>query len=183
MDAPDEHLVARTAYGDRAAFAVLYDRHAPRVSGLLRQLIPEPAAAEDVLQETFWQVWARSARAYDPGRSSVTAWLLAIARSRAIDALRRRTPSPGTDDLPALPCPGPGPAERAERVEEADRLHAALHDLPAAQRQAVSLAFLAGLTHPEIAASLGVPLGTVKTRIRLGLLRLRDALPVGTGSA
>jgi RNA polymerase sigma-70 factor (ECF subfamily) len=167
----DVELLGRVAGRDRGAFAALYDRLAPRVLGLALHLLRNHPDAEDVLQETFLQVWDRAGR-FDPARCPADAWVLMIARCRAIDRLRRRRDAaPVPDELAAATA---GPARELERAEAAARVSAAGAGLPAAQREAVGLAFFAGLTHGQIARRLGLPLGTVKTRIRLGVLRLRD---------
>jgi RNA polymerase sigma-70 factor (ECF subfamily) len=178
MSSSDEQLVTRIAAGDRSAFAHFYDRHAGRVYGLLLYMLRHAGDAEDVLQDTFWQIWERSASRYDVRRSPPVAWLLAIARSRALDLLRKRKL---LSELPGeYGCPNcsyePDPIQRLERSETGHQLRTALAVLPEAQRQAVMLAFYTGLTHDQIARQLALPLGTVKTRIRLGLRRLRGIL-------
>jgi RNA polymerase sigma-70 factor (ECF subfamily) len=172
MASSDAELLHHVASGDRTAFAEFYDRHAGRVLGLLRAMLRAPADADDVLQETFAQVWARAAQ-YDPARSSAAAWLVLIARSRARDYQRRhrRIVSP--------PPEGAAPAVQhgdLERRESAGLARSALDRLPAEQRAAVALSFFRGLTHEEIARVQSLPLGTVKTRIRLGMQRLRELL-------
>ncbi len=169
IDSTDGLLLEQVADGDRQAFAALYDRYAHRLLGLIVRILGIRGDAEDVLQETFLQVW-RTAGRFDPAKAPPDVWLLLLARSRALDRLRRRTPvieagqeRASADDPPA----------EAERTEAADRAREAVNDLPADQRVAVELAFFHGLTHEEIAARLNAPLGTVKTRIRLGLIRLR----------
>jgi RNA polymerase sigma-70 factor (ECF subfamily) len=173
VQSPDEELLKRIAAGDSPAFAQFYDRHAPRVLGQLRQLLG-PQQAEDVLQETFLQVWSR-AHQYDPARAPALAWVALIARSRALDYLKRRRPegalAPGQE-----PACLHDPAGLLERLEAGDRLRRALEQLPEAQRSAITLAALGGLTHDEVAREQGLPLGTVKTRIRLGMQRLRQLL-------
>jgi RNA polymerase sigma-70 factor (ECF subfamily) len=166
--------LVRIAAGDRAAFGVFYDRHAARVCGLLTRLLGRRPEADDVLQETFWQVWTR-AGGYDPQRSGPLVWLIMIARSRALDCLRR-----GGRRIPA-PAPGPtlAPdqgAEAVERDEDARQAGAALEQLPEEQRTVIRLAFYDGLTHTQIADAQSLALGTVKTRIRLGMRRLREIL-------
>lgn len=182
MPVPDADLLTRIADRDTEAFAAFYDRYAPRAFGLALQLLRNRPDAEDVLQETFLQVW-RSAGRYDPGRASAEAWLLMLARSRAVDRLRRRRAVGGSDDLPDVPT-GPDPAELPELRDEGCRLATALGHLPPEQREPIALAFYRGMTHDQIARHLAVPLGTVKTRIRLGLTRLRDRIgrPTGVGS-
>jgi RNA polymerase sigma-70 factor (ECF subfamily) len=166
----DPELLARIAARDRAAFATFYDRYAARAFGLVLQLLQNRADAEDVLQDVFLQVWVQAGR-FDPARASAEGWVLLLARSRAIDRLRRIRPAAGRP-LPEPAAPNAG--DPAEAKEEAGRATAALDRLPAEQRVPIRLAFFAGLTHDQIARRLNVPLGTVKTRIRLGMIRLRE---------
>jgi RNA polymerase sigma-70 factor (ECF subfamily) len=173
MTPSDVELMRRTATGDRDAFAALYDRLAPRAFGLVLHLLRNRGDAEDVLQETFLRVWDR-ARTFDPQKCPPEGWVLMIARCRAVDRLRRRQP---TGDEPAEPTADSQPPGREiERQEDACRIAAALAGLPAEQAKAIRLAFFGGLTHEQVARLLGLPLGTVKTRIRLGMIRLRDRL-------
>ena len=172
-------LVARIAAGDRDAFNRFYDLLAPTAYGLIRRVLRDPEAAAEVLQEVFWQVW-REAPQYDPTRGSPEAWLVMRAKTRAIDRLRSirrrdRTFVAPVDDSVAQS--GEGPAENpAVAAEERGLVWTALAQLPEPQRRVIELAFFDGLTQSEIAARLGEPLGTVKTRARLGLERLRGAL-------
>jgi RNA polymerase sigma-70 factor (ECF subfamily) len=176
MTLSNTELVRRAASGDRDAFAALYDRLAPRVFGLLLRLLRNRGDAEDVLQETFLRVWDRAAT-FDPQRCPPDGWVLMIARCRAVDRLRRRQPTP---DDPAEPAADQPPDRELERQEDAGRLIAALAGLPAEQAEAIRLAFFGGLTHEQVARAQGLPLGTVKTRIRLGMIRLRDRLGAPT---
>jgi RNA polymerase sigma-70 factor (ECF subfamily) len=172
---PDSHLLRRIAAGDKAALAAFYDRHAARVLGLLLRILGDRDDAEDVLQETLWQVWQQAAR-YDPARSNPDNWLTLLARSRALDFRRRRSPSadpPAAEDRVAEADPAGG----LERREMAQLVRAALERLPDEQREAIRLAFYDGLTHEQVAEELSVPLGTAKTRIRRGMRRLRGLLP------
>lgn len=172
MTSSDVELMCRTAGGDREAFAALYDRLAPRVFGLVLHLLRNRGDAEDVLQETFLRVWDRAAT-FDPHKCPPAGWVLMIARCRAVDRLRRRQP---TADDPAEPVAEEPPGRDLERQEDAARVAAAMAGLPAEQAEAIRLAFFGGLTHDQVARALGIPLGTVKTRIRLGMIRLRDWL-------
>jgi RNA polymerase sigma-70 factor (ECF subfamily) len=169
MAACDVELMRRVAARDRAAFAELYDRLAPRAFGLVLHLLRNQTDAEDVLQEAFLKVWDLAPR-YDPARCPPDGWVLMIARSRALDKLRRRRQT--ADECPE-PAADDAPGRELERRETAERIAAALAGL---QAEAVRLAFYGGLTHEQIAGRLGLPLGTVKTRIRLGMVRLRDRL-------
>jgi RNA polymerase sigma-70 factor (ECF subfamily) len=165
-----EALLQRLTGGDPAALGEFYDLYAGLVNGLALRILRNTAEAEDVVQEVFVQVW-RQAERYDPGRGSAEAWLCTIARSRALDRLRRRASrreEPG-DALPA------GASERP-RTEEALAVREALESLSSDQRSALELAYYEGLTQSEIADRLGQPLGTVKTRIRTAMIRLRDVL-------
>ena len=173
--ATDAALIGRIAEGrDAAAFAALYDRLAPHALGLLFRVLRNRPDAEDVLQETFLQVWNQAER-FDPARSVPLGWVLMIARSRATDRLRRK-PRPACESVPDVPTAG-DPTAGLQATETAGRMSAALGGLPPEQAVPIRLAFYEGLTHERIAARLGIPLGTVKTRIRLGMARLRDRFP------
>jgi RNA polymerase sigma-70 factor (ECF subfamily) len=174
MERIDQELLTMMAAGDSSAFGVLFDRYSSRVLGLLVKFVRRREDAEDLLQATFCEVWRR-APSFDPSRSRCESWLLLIARSRALDHLRSRRPAA---ELTAVPEAATDHDLTAalERVEASDRLHEALQRLPEEQRRAIELAFFAGLTHDQIAGKLEAPLGTIKTRIRLGMNRLRDSL-------
>jgi RNA polymerase sigma-70 factor (ECF subfamily) len=179
-DVPDGTLLGLMARGDGAALSTLYDRHATAVYSLALRVLRDPLDAEEVVQEVFAQSW-RQADRYDPSRATVAGWLMMQAKSRAIDRLRGRrarpdaTAAPG-HAMPDMPDPAAGPDLSAVQAEEARRMREALRSLPALQRTAIELAYYDGLTHSEIAERLAQPLGTVKTRIRQGLLTLRGAL-------
>ena len=170
----DEVLAARVAQGDRKAFEILYDHHASIVMGIALRITGERVVAEDVVQETFWRMW-QSAYAYQPERGPVTVWLFRIARNLAIDAYRRRSGRPKvvideTDVDPILermPDPDMNVPEQARN---------ALKTLPQEQRQVIELAYFSGMTRQEIAKATGQPVGTIHTRARLGLQKLRAAL-------
>ncbi len=174
VETTDQQLLARIACGDRAAFGAFYDRHAADVLGLLVKLLRIHVEAEDVLQEAFWQVWCQAGR-YDSGRSSPRVWLILIARSRAMDRMRKRRREPGGAPE-GEPTTLVDAADEIQRGESTQLARDALARLPAEQGGAISLAFFGGLTHEQIAQVQGVPLGTVKTRIRLGMKRLREEL-------
>ena len=172
-------LITRIAAGDRDAFSRFYDLLAPTAFGLIRRVLRDPEAAADVLQEVFWQVW-REAPQYDPKRGSPEAWLVMRAKTRAIDRLRSIRRRDRTFVAPvdeSVARSSEAPAENPAVVAE-DRglVQTALAQLPEPQRRVIELAFFEGLTQSEIATRLGEPLGTVKTRARLGLERLRSAL-------
>ena len=184
-DSGDDRLsVSGLAAGDPAAFAALYDRHVRPVYSLALRMLGDEGDAEDLVQEVFAQAWRRSS-SYEAGRGPVIAWLLTITRSRAIDRLRARRARPdyasATDPeaLDVLPALGARPDDQVLADEDARQVRAALERLPLLQRLALELAYFEGLTQSEIAERLEEPLGTVKTRIRAGLLKLRDALSGG----
>jgi RNA polymerase sigma-70 factor, ECF subfamily len=177
MTGPAADLVRRMATGDRDAFSRFYDRHAPVVYPLIMRIVRDPADAADVLQEVFWETW-RAAGTYDPARGTPEAWIVTRARARAIDrvrAVRRRgeTFVASLDEATAAAPPATG-GDTADRMADRDAVTSALERLPAAQREAIELAYYGGLTQTEIADRLKQPLGTVKTRIRLALTRLRE---------
>ena len=176
----DEELMVLVQDGDSGAVEVLYDRHGGPAYSLAHRIMGERQAAEDVTQEAFLSVWRTSA-SYDAARGSVRSWLLQIVRNRAIDALRRSSVRGGRMDfdddglLEAQEAPGRTDAE-ASRRERARHVRGALKDLPRDQAQVLGLAYYAGFTHSEIAELLGMPLGTVKGRMRLGLQKVRANL-------
>lgn len=186
---PDLELIAAIARGDRAAYATLYDRYAARLFGLALRVTTDRAEAEDVVAEAFAKCW-RDASSFDATRGSVTAWLATITRSRAIDAVRSRTRRLKLVDAAAeAPDPvamGTTPVATDAAVEADERtvrIRAAMAELPAAQREVLELAYFGGLSQAEIAARVEAPLGTVKTRARLALARLREALaPLAPGA-
>lgn len=175
MPPTDEELLQRIAGQDRAAFAEFYDRHSPRAFGLIRKLVGPGDEAEDVLQEVFTQVWNQASR-YEADRSAPATWLLLLARSRALDHLRRRKNRPAaSDQVPEL-ATFETPSQPLVVTERTLKMFDLLDRLPEEQRQAILLAFYGGLTQAQVAEKQGAPLGTVKTRIRQGMLKLRDWL-------
>jgi RNA polymerase sigma-70 factor (ECF subfamily) len=172
-------LITRIAAGDRDAFSRFYDLLAPIAFGLIRRVVRDPEAAAEVLQEVFFQVW-REAPRYDPGRGSPEAWLVMRAKTRAIDRLRSIRRRDRTFVAPVDESVARSSEEPAENpavvAEDRSLVRTALAQLPEPQRRVIELAFFDGLTQSEIATRLGEPLGTVKTRARLGLERLRGAL-------
>lgn len=176
---PGADLIQRMARGDRQALAPFYDRYARLVYSLILRIVRDREEANDVLQEVFWEAW-QAAEAYDPSRGSPEAWLVTRARSRAIDRVRRvrrrsETFAAPLDESLAAGTADPAP-DAAERAADRTRVASALERLPEAQREVVELAYWGGLTQTEIAERLKQPLGTVKTRIRLGLERLRELI-------
>ena len=174
-------LIAGIARGDRGAFERFYDAYSPLAFGLIRRILRDSDAAKDVLQEVFWQVW-QEAPTYDPSRGSPEAWVVMRAKTRAIDRLRsirrrERTFVAPVDERVAAAV-GTRADDPSLAAEDRGLAEGALGQLPGPQRRAIELAFLEGLTQTEIAAKLGEPLGTVKTRMRLGLERLRAAFKV-----
>jgi len=177
--AGDHAALARMARGEGDAVAELYDRHARPIYSLALRILGDTTEAEDIVQEVFSQAWKQAAR-YNASRGAVGAWLLTLARSRAIDRLRAKRARPGdvSDERVAgqLVDAGPPADLLVLSSEQVARVRAALDELPLLQRAAIELAYYEGLTHAEIADRLEQPLGTVKTRIRLAMLKLRDVL-------
>lgn len=176
----DQALVAAIARQEQEAFERLYDRYHTMVYHLARKILTAPDRAEEVVYDVFWQVWREAVR-YDGQRGSVGAWLTTLARSRAIDALRGRkvplsTEADALDERHALTDPDPTPEEYTSLGQRALLVRAAMETLPTEQRSALELAFFSGLSHSEIAEQLDEPIGTIKTRIRSAMLRLRDRL-------
>ena len=174
----DRQAMSRLAAGDVSVIGALYDRHARAVFSLAVRVLGNPADAEEIVQDVFAQVWSQAAR-FDAARGTFGAWILMMTRSRAIDRLRSRRAGaaaigPDTGREPADPIPTQ--EESVITGEHADRVRGALQDLTSSQRTAIELAYYEGLSQSEIAARLQEPLGTVKTRIRSGLLKLRAAL-------
>jgi RNA polymerase sigma-70 factor (ECF subfamily) len=176
----DEDLITLVERNDADAFAVLYDRHGGAAYSLAHRIVGDPAIAEDVTQEAFISVWRSGAR-FDAARGSVRSWTLGIVRNRAIDALRRASgPAPKLNFDDDAVLAGRPAAELTEseaiRRETARRVRGALTELPAEQSEVIGLAYFGGFTHSEIAEMLGMPLGTVKGRMRLGLEKIRVTL-------
>ena len=183
----DAALVGRMAAGDEHALGVLYDRWATTVHTLAYYLLGQADEAEDAVEETFWQAWREAGR-YDASRGAVSTWLSTIARSRALDrqrARRRRAEEPLEGVVPSSDGSGgiagsraatANPQQEAEASERARDIAAALEKLPAEQREVIELAYFGGLSQSEIATRTSLPLGTVKTRARLALEKLRAPL-------
>jgi RNA polymerase sigma-70 factor, ECF subfamily len=176
----------RMALGDHAALARCYDQMGPVVFSLAVRMLRDRPAAEDVTQDIFVQVWRQAAN-YDTSRGSPEAWIMMIARTRVLDRLRSRAAGvvlkPVGDNLPDAPDGEDWPDDLAISREDAVNVRMALSELPQDQRHAIELAFFDGLTHVEISDKLTVPLGTIKTRIRLGLIKIRDRLQELMGEA
>lgn len=173
-------LIRRIATGDQGALAELYDSTSRQVYGLVLRILSDTGAAEEVTLEVFTQVWKR-ADSYDLSRGTPTAWLCTMARSRAIDRLRsgaqeRRRAEPLESVSATAASDSVDPETSAADAERRIRVRAALDSLPVEQREAIELAYFGGYSHSEIAEQLGHPLGTVKTRIRLAMVRLRETL-------
>jgi RNA polymerase sigma-70 factor (ECF subfamily) len=181
--AEDLGLLQRAAAGDSGGLGALYDRHGRAVYSLALRILGDEGDAEEVTQDVFAQAWRRAAQ-YDAARGTVAAWLLIMARTRAIDRFRARRVRPegrvqADDDgltLQQLPATDPDVASEMMAAERGLRVRRALEGLPLLQRIALELAYFEGLSQREIAERLEQPLGTVKTRMRLGLLKLRDVL-------
>jgi len=178
-----EECLHRIADGDENALGALYDQLGGLLFSLARRITGNDREAEEIVQDVFVSAW-RNARAFDARRASPTTWLVTMTRNKAIDRLRasRRRLSAAPQDaefMPEVVDPTPDPAQAAQSDDRAARIAGWMRDLPPNQRQAVELAFFDGLTHPEIAARLGETIGTVKSRIRLGLDRLRQKMKGG----
>jgi RNA polymerase sigma factor (sigma-70 family) len=181
----DQRLMRAFAARDPAAADALYGRFAGRIYGLGLVMLGNDAAAQDLVQDTFVKLW-RSAERYDRSRGRLETWVLLMARSLAIDAIRRRVLEARTleqADHPAEADREPGPDEQAATLDLTDRARRAMSSLPPEQRAALELAYLGGKTSAEISDLEGIPIGTAKTRIRAALLRLREMLAPDIESA
>ncbi|GAA1419684.1 ECF RNA polymerase sigma factor SigK [Agrococcus citreus] len=177
-----EQCLVRAADGDERAFAEVYDATAPRVFGLVLRILVDRAQAEEVAQEVYLEAWRQSKR-FDPERGAAISWLLQIAHARAVDRVRSSQSQRDRDARIGVrdsPVPVDLVAEQAEVSLEAARARRALRELSDPQREAIELAYFDGLTQTEIAERVGAPLGTVKTRLRDGMVRLRGILGVTT---
>src|SRR5687767_8528030 len=176
----DQLLLRGIASRSADSLGRLYDRHASTIYGLARRIVTTVEDAEEVVQDVFGQVWRDAAR-YEAGRATVAGWLIMLTRARAIDRLRTRRARPdlgaGAPDATVLVASRePSPEQQSISSEEAARLREALTTLPEAQRAVLELAYYEGLTHTEIAERTGVPLGTIKTRLRTAMSVLRGVL-------
>jgi RNA polymerase sigma-70 factor (ECF subfamily) len=168
----DSSLLALVRTGNEQAMASLYDRYFKLVYSVALRVLRDPPAAEDVLQEVFMQIW-RNPDSFTAARGSLGGWLAIVSRNRSIDTLRRKRPSVNVEDVPL--ASSFNLADEAETNSLMERARGVIHKLPTEQRKTLEMAFFDGLTHSEIAEMTGDPLGTVKTRIRSGLLTLRKA--------
>ena len=184
LQPPDRDLVARAADGDEQAIAALYDRYGTVLYAVAYRVVGQRADAEDVVVEALAQAW-REATRFEPSRGSVAGWLTMIARSRALDVVRARvrrdriTATAAADQPQSSPAMGDSRADPADSYDHAERrgqVQQALQTLSPPQRQAIELAYFEGLSQSEIAARLQEPLGTIKTRVRLGMQKLRETL-------
>ncbi|WP_181789824.1 sigma-70 family RNA polymerase sigma factor [Streptomyces phytophilus] len=177
-----EELLSRVARGDREAFSDVYDALSGPVLGLVRSVVRDPAQSEEVVQDVMVEVWRTAAR-FRPERGSARSWVLTLAHRRAVDRVRSAQAAADREQKAALLARTPAFDEVSEQVEgrlERVQVRRCLRMLTELQREAVTLAYYRGLTYREVAGLLSLPLGTVKTRLRDGLIRLRDCLGVGT---
>ena len=177
-NAPLTDLIAAAAQGDRAAFGRLYTAASPQLFAVALRIMKRRDRAEEVLQDAFVSIWKR-AQDYDAAKGSVLTWMASIVRHRAIDLLRRERPSVSIDDAPGQErwaSPEPDPYEITAASAEARRVRDCLDALEGQQREAIRLAYYEGITQEELAVRLSAPLGTVKSWVRRGLLRLKDCL-------
>src|SRR5208337_306416 len=171
-------LVERAADGDQSAMAQLYDASSARVFGLAVRILRDRSAAEDAVVEVYAHAW-RDASSFDARRGNARTWLMTLARSRAIDILRSRRREPPSEPLEAageVHSSGPGPEDQSSELQRRNYVRAALENLHPEQREAIELAYFSYFSHSEIASKLGQPLGTIKSRIRSGMIVLRDLL-------
>ncbi len=178
--ASKEELLGRVARGDEAAFGDLYDQMAPRVLGLVKRLLVDHAQSEEVTQEIFLEIW-QSASRYEAARGGASTWILTMAHRRAVDRIRSSQAGRDRDTkigIRDLAVAYDSVSETVETRIEHERVEKAMSRLTELQRQAISLAYYGGLSHSEVAERLHIPLGTVKTRLRDGMIRLRDELGV-----
>jgi RNA polymerase sigma-70 factor (ECF subfamily) len=175
-------LLSRVADGDQEAFGELYDQLAPRVLGLVRRILVDFAQSEEVTQEVFLEIWQNASR-YDSNKGGAVTWILTMAHRRAVDRVRASQSSRTRDTrigIRDLPTDYDQVAESVEITVEHERVEKALSRLTELQRQAITLAYYGGFSHSEVAEQLSIPIGTVKTRLRDGMIRLRDELGVAS---
>jgi RNA polymerase sigma-70 factor, ECF subfamily len=175
-----EPLVAQMAQGRQEALAAFYDETSPMINGVLRRILEREEDAEEVLLDVYMKAW-KNAAGYSEKRGSVQSWLIIMARNSAIDRIRQHRAQPRAVPLEPesgfeLESPDASPEQQTAAAQRRRKIQQLMSELPPEQREAVELAFFAGLTHAELAERLGEPLGTVKSRIRMGLIRLRTLL-------
>ncbi len=182
-DDSDEALLVRTAAGDREAFEVLYDRFSPRVYGLVRKVVRDPGLSQDTVQDVMTELW-RTAPRFDPDRGNAVSWILTLAHRRAVDTVRREQSARDRADAVGRQEDAERPfddvSEAVTMADEHSQIRRALDALTELQRQAIEMAYFDGMTYREVAEKLDVPLGTIKTRMRDGMIRLRDTMGVAT---
>src|SRR5215218_6927677 len=184
-NADDVALIRRMVDADETALGALYDRWVRSLYSLVLHLLKDPDEAEDVVEETFWQAW-RKADSYEPSRGAVSTWLLTIGRRKALDRLRarkrnREDPIESDRTFDDIASSSPDPSSEAEGSELREHIRAALNELPHEQREVLELAYFGGLSQSEIADATAQPLGTVKTRMRLAMQKLREPLSMHRG--
>jgi RNA polymerase sigma-70 factor (ECF subfamily) len=181
-NAEDAALIRRMVDADETALGALYDRWVRSLYSLVLHLLRDPDEAEDVVEETFWQAW-RKAGSYEPSKGAVSTWLLTIGRRKALDRLRtrkrnREDTTAGESTFDDLPSKSQDPASEAEGSELRESIRAALKELPPEQREVLELGYFSGLSQAEIAEAPRQPLGTIKTRMRLAMQKLREPLSI-----
>jgi len=177
-----DQLLSLVAQGDQAAFAQLYDQMAPRVLGLVRRLLRDHAQSEEVTQEIFLEIWQNATR-YDSSKGGASTWIMTMSHRRAVDRVRASQSSRDRDTKIGIrdyDAEYDNVSETVQTRIEHERVEKAMQRLTELQRQAVSLAYYGGYSHSEVATLLSVPIGTVKTRLRDGMIRLRDELGVAS---
>lgn len=184
-NAEDVALIRRMVEADETALGALYDRWARSLYSLVLHLLKDADEAEDVVEETFWQAWRKS-DSYEPSKGAVSTWLLTIGRRKALDRLRskkrhREDPVGSDNTFAEIASSSPDPSQDLEGSELREHVRTALRELPAEQREVLELGYFGGLSQTEIADATGQPLGTVKTRMRLAMQKLREPLSMHRG--
>ncbi|MCU1512972.1 MAG: polymerase subunit sigma [Microbacteriaceae bacterium] len=177
-----EELLGRVAQGDQVAFAALYDETASRVLGLVKRLLVDHSQSEEVTQEVFLEIW-QNAKRYEPAKGGASTWILTMAHRRAVDRIRASQAGRNRDmkiGIRDFVAEYDNVSHEVEVTIEHERVKQAMSQLTELQRQAVTLAYYGGYSHSEVSAMLKVPIGTVKTRLRDGMIRLRDELGVSS---
>ena len=181
-NADDVALIKRIVDADETALGAVYDRWARTLYSLVLHLLKDPDEAEDVVEETFWQAWKKADK-YEPSKGAVSTWLVTIGRRKALDRLRskkrhREDPIEGDRTFLDIPSQAQDPSQDVEHAELREHLRVALLELPPEQREVLELGYFTGMSQSEIAEATGQPLGTVKTRMRLAMQKLREPLSV-----